>query len=344
MIEPVYALTRQLQLAWNQAVVEGKLINQFEAATDDLNGRWRKGDAITFGIRHHANKNIYYAQNLSQSREIEGAAEEKQIGELGFICQFNGYRALRPGGAPKPLGPQPDISPAPDQCRFSCQNSRDPLSLLVRDPLLQQPLKHFTWRAYYNAAPIDPNGHLLWVPTVTGVSGLRHFPQALTAEFLEDAIALFAQLDRTLLFFNALHAGASVNHIHFQSLYCQQPLLAETWPLTKHKAKDYAQLEGYPARVMVFSLKSSLQTVYAWIDQFQQRKIPFNLMLVGDRIILIPRNIAHEIVAEFPGSGIAALGMCGKIITVNRAAYLQVSEQTIRTAFKKMTVVPTAAL
>ena len=341
MTEPAKDLTSQLYEAWNQAVVEGKLINEFEAAADDLEGRWVKGDAIAFGIHRLSHHNSYYAQNLSQSRTIEGAVEEKQIGSLEnpnanfqFTCQFNGYRALRPGGAPKSLGRQPDISPAPEHCRFSCQNRSDPLSLRRREPLLQRSLTHFTWNAYYNAAPIDPDGHFLWIPEA------MHYPQALSLEFLTDALHLYRQLDSTLLFFNSLHAGASVNHIHFQSIRYKQPLPVEHWPLTEEN-KDYALLKDYPARVMVFSqalLPHVLfpRVLFGWIDRFQQRKIPFNLMLVGDRAILIPRDIEHEIVAEFPGNGIAALGMCGKIITVNRDAYLSASDLKIKQAFAKM--------
>ncbi len=340
MTEPAQNLTSQLYEAWNKAVVDGKLVNEFEAAADDAEGRWVAGDAIAFGVKCSATQNIYYAQNLSQSREIAGAVEEKQIGKRGFICQFNGYRALRPGGAPKPLGKQPDISSAPEHCRFSCQDSRDSLSLRVREPLLQTTLPHFTWSAYYNAAPIDPDGHFLWVPDAT----LTHYPQALSLEFLIDALSLYRQLDHTLLFFNSLHAGASVNHIHFQAMRYHQPLPVEHWPLSEVEHERYALLKDYPARVMVFSQDSPPQVVFSWIDWLQQQQIPFNLMLIGDskassqaaRILLIPRNIEHEIVAEFSGNGIAALGLCGKIVTVDRQAYLRADEQMIRQAFAKM--------
>ncbi len=338
MTELAQDMTSQLYRAWNQAVEKGRLVNEFEAAADDAEGRWTKGDAIAFGIKRALDQNVYYAQNLSQSRQIAGAVEEKQIGNQGFICQFNGYRALRPGGELKPLGRQPGISPEPEHCRFSCQNSHHPLSLRTREPLLQVTLPHFTWNAYYNAAPIDPNGHFLWVPDAT----LTHYPQALSLAFLTDALDLYRQLDHTLLFFNSIHAGASVNHIHFQAIRYHQPLPVERWPLLAIKHEEYALLKGYPARVMVFSQRLSPQAVFAWIDWFQQHQIPFNLMLIGDRILLIPRDINHEIVAEFPGNGIAALGLCGKIITVDREAYLRADETIIQQAFTKMVLTKTS--
>ena len=330
-------LTVRLYAAWERAVANNQLINEFEAVADDADGRWVKGDAIAFGIKRRDDQNIYYAQNLTQSREIQGAVEEKHIDGLNFICQFNGYRALRPGGELKPSGRQPDISPAPECCRFSCQDSRDPLSLLARQPLLQRSLAHFTWKAYYNAAPIDPDGHFLWIPTASDSSAsLSHFPQRLSLEFLADAFSLFKQLQNTLLFFNSLHSGASVNHIHFQAINYRRPLPVEAWPLSTPEASDYATLKDYPARVMVFDQGASAHQVFAWIDRLQQRCIPFNLMFVGTRIMLIPRRSEHEIVSEFPGNGIAALGMCGKIITVNRLAYVNASKETIESAFAKM--------
>ncbi len=337
-------LSDQLYKAWNQAVAADKLINQFEASEDDPDGQWQRGDAIAFGVKKEGDRHTYYAQNLTQSREIQGAVEEKQIDNIGFICQFNGYRALRPGGHRRSLGRQPDISPDPQRCRFFCQDSSHSLSLLTRKPLLQVSLQHFTWNAYYNVAPIDPDGHCLWVPTAKDSSTLSHFPQKLSLPFLEDAFSLFKQLTHTLLFFNALHSGASVNHIHFQAMDHKQPLPVEVWPLLEQPLvksqdcalPDYALLKGYPAQVMVFNRDTPAHKVFLWIDRLQQRNIPFNLMLVGQRIVLIPRNIEHEIVSEFPGNGIAALGMCGKIITIDRAAYLQADETSIKRAFQKM--------
>ena len=47
------SLTQQLYSAWQQAVANNKLINQFIATTDDTEGRWLQGDAIAFGIKHH---------------------------------------------------------------------------------------------------------------------------------------------------------------------------------------------------------------------------------------------------------------------------------------------------
>lgn len=336
-MEETQYLTRQLKEAWDKAVVNGQIINEFQASETDPEGQWVVGDRITFGIHQKNGINAYTAYNLTQSHEIQSAVEERAIEgigkEINFTCQFNGYRALRPGGGRKALGPQPDISPTASDCRFFCQDDTHPLSLLVRAPMLQLSLQHFTWNAYYNAAPIEPDGHFLWVPSLQAES-LTHIPQALSLPLLEDALSLFKQFPGTLLFFNSLHSGASVNHIHFQASIYKQPLPVENWPLQKQK--DHYLLNGYVAPLIVFEQPTSAGEIFAWIDRLQQRNIPFNLMLVEQRIVLVPRDIKHEIVLEFPGNGLAALGMCGRIITVDRNAYLRANKDNIESAFRKM--------
>ena len=331
-------LTTQLYHSWQQAVLDNKLINNFHAPEDDPDDRWLKGDIVSFGIRCHNGRHVYYAQNQTQGQKIHSTVEEKNIEALDFVCQFNGYRSLRPGGQWKPVGRQPAISEAPDKCRFFCQDSSHSLSLLNRTPLLQVKLPHFTWRAYYNAAPIDPDGHFLWIPTVSGSpsSALHHFPQRLSQTMLDDALRLFKTLDHTILLFNSMHAGASVNHVHFQAIRHSQPLVAEKCSLIEKNGCTL--LDGYPAQVMVFDRETDSHQLFRWIDQFQNRHVPFNLMMLGQRILLVPRNIEHEIVSEFPGNSLAALGLCGKIITVSYSAYLNANRENIQSALQKITL------
>lgn len=342
-MHPQQNITEQLQSAWNQAVIEGKLINEFQADRDDTQRQWYKGDRIAFGIRQQDGRNRYYAHNLTQDREIQSAVEEREISMPGpgnnFTCQFNGYRALRPGGSQKPLGRQLDISPSPEDCRFACQDRTRPLSLLSRQPMLQETLAHFTWNAYYNAAPIEPDGHFLWVPTQS-IQALTHLTQVLTLSILEDAFALFKQLSESFLFFNSLHAGASVNHIHFQSIASDRLLPAETFPLTSSPDTDYAVPEDYPAYLMVFEPDTSADKVFAHIDRLQTQGVPFNLMLTPRSTILAPRNIDFEVVSEFPGNGLAGLGMCGRLIVIDRNACFSADHLAIQSAFRKMSLHP----
>ncbi|MBT9316083.1 GDP-D-glucose phosphorylase 1 family protein [Leptothoe spongobia] len=329
-------LTSRLYAAWKEAVLDEKIVNLFEASKDDVAGHWSKGDQIVYGIRSIGEELTYYAQNLTRSHEIKGGTERKQLGDTGYICQFNSYRALRPGASNRPIGRQPDIPAAPEDCRFHCQDATHPISLLRREPLLTAKFNHANWHAYYNVAPLDQDGHFLWVPTGPHPNLLPHSPQQLSFESLDDAIQIFNQLTQTILFFNTLHAGASVNHIHLQALYHRYPLPIESATVIDYKG--YRLLDNYPIQAIVFSTQTPATEIFACVDRLQRETIPFNLIMVKDHILVVVRNIDHEIVSEFPGDGFAALGMCGVITTVDRNAYDTVTVAMIESTFAKMVV------
>jgi len=328
--------TSLLYDAWKQAVINENVINQFEAPQTDALDRWNKGDQIIYGVKYQNNQFAYYARNLTQNFDIKGATEEKRVGNTGYLCRLNSYRALRPGAGHRPLGRQPDIPAEANLCRFHCQDSTHPISLLRREALLSVPLTHFTWNAYYNVAPLEKAGHFLWIPTTNDGAVIPHLLQRLTPELIEDAVALFGQLSHSILFFNSLHAGASVNHIHFQAVSHQQPLPVESALLINYKG--YQLLDGYPAQAAVFDDKRQTAELVDYIEKLQQSDIPFNLAMVSDRIFVIARNGDNAIVSEFPGDGLAALGMCGAIATVDRHAYDTVNAALIESAFQKMVI------
>lgn len=335
-------LARRLYAAWKQAVLENKVINQFEAALDDPDGRWVEGDRIIYGVTSLNQQFVYYARNLDQGCEIKGATAQKQVsnnhnpGSTSYLCRLNGYRALRPGAGHRPLGRQPDIPADSALCRFHCQNQAHPISLLRREPLLAVALTHFTWRAYYNVAPLDAEGHFLWIPTIPASSGLTHMPQQLTPALIEDALQLFSRLSHSVFFFNALHAGASVNHIHFQSVSHRQPLPVELSRTVKYKGYDL--LDNYPVQAAVFSPQQPSDRLAAYITYLQRSDIPFNWVMLSDLILVVARDGDNAIVSEFPGDGLAALGMCGAIATVDRNAFETVTADKIESAFQKMVI------
>lgn len=334
-------LTTHLYESWHQAVANRLIMSEFEATFDDEShdSKWKQGDKIIYGITRMGKKLSYYAMNNTQGRVISGEVQEKLIdtGNIAnFICQFNSYRALRPGGRRRQLGRQTDISSAVDDCRFFCQNSSQSLSLLNREPLAQVSLKHFVWNAYHNVAPLEKEGHFLWIPIqkTQATDHIPHFPQSLSLEFLEDIVDLFQKLDETILFFNSLHAGASVNHIHFQSVYHQQTLPVEIAPTISKNSWNI--LDFYPFAGVIFPKDCDVNRLWQWVANFQENKIPFNLAMLGERIILVPRNPEHEIVSEFPGDSIATLGVCGKLVTVDRETYTNINSQNVESAFNKM--------
>ena len=332
--------TKALYDAWRNAIASNKIVNNFQALHPDAEDRWSKGDAICFGLKNSDHGLTYYAENITQSKSIIASDCEKTDHATGFICQLNGYRALRPGGAHCSPGRQADISPDINHCRFYCQDIETPLSLLSREKLVQVELSNFVWNAYYNALPIEKQGHFLWIPVSHDPSApaIPHLPQLMTREILEDAIALFQNLAGTILFFNSLHAGASVNHIHFQAVYHKDTLPIEVAE-TSH-FKGYKILNDYPAQGIVFKIDDEAEFIFKSIAELQNSGIPFNLIMLGKRIVVIPRNIDHEIVEEFPGGMLASMEMSGKLITVDALAYEQINADRIYQALTKATLAP----
>jgi len=219
-------VSQSLSQAWVRAIAEGKIVNEFPTNEDDPFGQWKQGDTIRFGLQLENGRPEYFAKNVTASTDLKPTFIERTVGEMGFVIQFNGYRALRPGGKRPPIGKQSDFS---GDCRFFCHDPSQNLSLLKRDPLIQVALPNWRWNAYYNATPFEQEGHILWIPVKveTTCTSLPHFPQELTSEFLEDILALFRNSRRAIIFFNSLHAGASVNHIHWQGVYHKQELAIE---------------------------------------------------------------------------------------------------------------------
>ena len=331
-------LAQELSQAWQNAVASGRIVNKFEASEGDPTGRWARGDRISFGLAGSGDDIKYEAWNVRTAEPIEAAVDERTIGDTGFVCQFNGYRALRPGGTPRTLGRQLDISPTPSECRFGCQTRMRDLSLLNRAPLLQVRLQTSSWNAYHNANPFEKDGHFLWLP-VQGEGELPtipHLPQMLTREFVEDLVLLSRQAPELVIFFNSLHAGASVNHVHAQAVFHRKRLAIEDAATVQYRG--FTILDGYPAQGFCFSRDSEVSSVATAIEKLQTRGIPFNLILLGERMLLVPRNADHEIVVEFPRGILATMEVSGKIITADRQVYEQATAADISSAFQKVTL------
>src|SRR3989344_77050 len=243
MDETAVAQDLLLSNAWVKAVRDGKIVNEFKA----LNG-----EKIQFGLALQNGRIEYYARNIETGSEIPALVEEKMIGQSDFMIQFNGYRALKPGGRILNIGKQPDISGEATGCRFYCQDSSRELSILKRDPLIQIALPNYKWNGYYNATPFEKDGHFLWLPVFTDKGAtISHIRQELSRAFLEDALALFENSDRLMIFFNSLHAGASVNHIHLQAIFHKKALSIESAPIIKQER--FAVLVNYPAHGITFN-------------------------------------------------------------------------------------------
>ena len=126
-----------------------------------------------------------------------------------------------------------------------------------------------------------------------------------------------------------------MNHIHLQAIFYKKALNIESASIIRRGLFDV--LDNYPARGIVFHRSAESDEIWPCVDYLQKNGIPFNLILVDDRICLIPRNPSHEVVTEFP-TIIASTELSGKIITADRNVYNNMNYAIIQKAFQKTTV------
>lgn len=324
------SIIQDLSNAWINAVRNGKIVNEFDTPN---------GEKIKFGLELNNGKLEYFAINLTIGQEIQTKLEEKTIGQSDFVIQLNGFRALKPGGKILKIGKQPDIPAGVNNCRFYCQDSRQGLSILKRDPLIQIMLSNWRWNAYYNATPLEKEGHFLWIPVRViedNTTIIPHIPQKLSHSFLEDILILFRNNSELIIFFNSLHGGASVDHIHFQSVFHNQTMAIEKAPMIK-KGK-FTLLHNYLVNGIVFNNDVEPDEIFSCIDIFQRKNIPLNLVFISEKIYLIPKDLDNEVVKEFPTSVFASVEFTGKIITLDRAIYDSMDYETIQRASRKTTL------
>ena len=274
-------IQQDLSRLWRDTVANGSIANRFSGSD---------GRPVEIGLRLVGDRIEHYAKHVDTGELIGARIEERLLSGSDFSIEWNQYRALKPHIRVRKPGPQPDISPDVASCHFACQDPEHPLSVLKREPLLQLALPRAKWVAFYNAVPVEAQGHFLWVPVQS--NGARneypHELQVLDEASVEDFVALAHASSGTATLYNSLHAGASVNHIHFHSVH-----EGRTGPLIRAAVKAfgaYHLLWDYPATGLVFDADPSCKRLWGVIDILQRNGIPLNLIAVDKRVFVFPRN------------------------------------------------------
>ena len=183
---------------------------------------------------------------------------------------FNPIRALRP---PRMSGLKFDSLRRPfDPAGFHFNKA-----FLAREILWQGELAGKPARLLYNKFPFA-RLHGLLVP-----EPLREIPQYLTPELHDWAWTLCAQTDVPgfCLGYNSQGAGASVNHLHFQSFVRTQPL-----PVQAARFVHNGGTRPYPLACQRYTDATS-----AWfqLDQLHQHNTPYNLIYSRGCLHLVAR-------------------------------------------------------
>lgn len=150
-------------------------------------------------------------------------------------------------------------------------------AFLGKEILWQGTLNHKPARLLYNKFPFA-SLHGLLVPEPD-----RQLPQFLTPELHGWAWEICAET-ATLGFnlaYNSTGAGASVNHLHFQS-FAQSELPPVQNPLFAHNGGTQA----YPLPCLRFT---NMQEAWLKLDELHQQNQPYNLLYSKHQLHLIPR-------------------------------------------------------
>jgi hypothetical protein len=277
-------------------------------------------------VRHRA-KPLLEAPGAS----VQGSGEDVQVLRLvlgstdpfelihhrttpkGYFIQYNQLRAFRPrreAGAAATTIKRPY-----DSTKFNF--SRIPGESYWRGSIGGREVAF-----YYNKYPVGPY-HTSVVPE----------PDAGHAQFLSVQLhrlgwgcreIMAASHPDTVLAYNSLGAYASVNHLHFQTI-------ADASTLSLIKAHDLA---AYPVPTAVYTDPGS-----AWdhINRLQSADRPFNLIYAPGRVIVIERRFQGGYPEPAWTTGFAWYELSGGIITIDKAAFDQVTDDQIEAAFKAAT-------
>ncbi len=187
-----------------------------------------------------------------------------------WALSFNPIRALRP---PRVSGMKFETLLRPfDEAGFHFNKP-----FLAKEILWEGELAGKSARLLYNKFPFA-RLHGLLVP-----EPLRQFPQYLTPELHGWAWDLCTQtgVSGLSLGYNSTGAGASVNHLHFQSFVQSRPL-----PVQDARFAHNGGSEPYPLPCRRFT---DAESAWLHLDQLHQHDTPYNLIYGKDCLHLVAR-------------------------------------------------------
>ena len=126
----------------------------------------------------------------------------------------------------------------------------------------------------------------------------------MTADSLMVGLQFAAELQGSgiRLGFNSLHAGASVNHLHFQFWWNVRALPIELEAVETVVASDRLLVQrdkGYLSRFILFTFDKAtpghvVEAVMPALQHLVRLGVPYNLILVSGRLFLLPRRAVQE--------------------------------------------------
>ena len=128
--------------------------------------------------------------------------------------------------------------------------------------------------------------------------------------------------------YNAYGAGASINHLHFQTFIMQQslPVLGQQW---QHNGGN----TPYSTSCKVFN---SGHDAWQYIDKLHRINVTYNLIYLPDKIVCLPRKYQGTYNLPQWTENFAWYELCGGITTFNQNDFQKLEDESIYTALSAL--------
>lgn len=225
-------------------------------------------------------------------------------------------------------------------CRFGCADAsldgRARAESILRAPVVRRYRgDRHPHVAINNLFPIV-EGHLIVTPLIDGE--LRHVSHELDAAWGDEFWSVARQLEPDqLLGFNSPHAGASVDHLHFQILPSLTSLAIANRPVVRFGAWRLVDQDPRFSSAIRFDLGNEGDRFCfgRLIAQFKAEQVPYNLLSDGKGLFAILRDAERELVREYPGGVIAFAEYAGLVPALTPEFYHGASADLLDAAIRK---------
>ena len=245
---------------------------------------------------------------LSRSRVISGINNQ-------WIVSYNELRSFRPERMSNQTTDSIDI-------KFNESGFHFDKAFLNKEIFIEQEFDKRLISLLYNKFPFaDYHGLLV-------IDRAEHYQQLLFEEIFEYIVNFYKTLSNKipgLVFsYNSIGAGASVNHLHFQTCITDKEftICSKNWA---HNGGG----DSYPAKCDV-----STNSKHAWIriNKLQKNNVPFNLIFISNKIYCLPRSL--NVSGDPAIKQVAWFEMAGCFSMPDNKQYLALTNEQIESALK----------
>lgn len=160
----------------------------------------------------------------------------------------------------------------------------------------------------------------------------KELPQFLTRDihyFISSICSLIGEtIPGIAIAYNGYGAGASINHLHFQTFIKQRnlPVLADQW---QHNGGT----KPYPTDCRIFE---DSDEAWKYINDLHHKNITYNLLYLPGRLVCLPRNYQGSFPIPAWTENFAWYELCGGVTTFNKEDFLQLDDNTIAASLARL--------